>query len=263
MMKKIWVVIVVMLFLGLVFMPAFNSSYVDIQSQRGDEQGEGRKYVKFEVYEFRGKYGYIKTVKEMSLDKLAEFLKKKESIESSTKDLEDRIRLKLQLYKEYDLIDEEYSYEKMKKCFEEQKAYLEGISKRAENMVKKFNDEKKIKLINLMALYSFSITQLSDHFVIGFPLYVILFFGLFKFLAGFIPLPPFISDLWATGWFKSKQFDLATIGLLGEKEKSSWDIDYNILFIGLIGISYLWWHPVKNRGYYDGVGFTAFCSVYE
>jgi hypothetical protein len=249
--KKIFAIGLLFILLNITFMPLIGSSAHYINTDKNNVNN-GEEYFEIEVYNFKGIKGCDKYKKYLPLNELIDFNNKINIIDKNKQTLDEKIKLKLEIYKEYDLISEDYSYEKMEKMLQNQKNYLEKQSKKVNYFIN--NKKYDIKLVNVMNFFVHEMRSYAP-FIIGIPpLWLYL-----KFIIPFISLP----DIWATGYIATDDFSLYTLGLLGEKDARSSGKTHFFYFNGIIGISFVSLDPLNSmKPFYSGVGFSAFSLVF-
>jgi hypothetical protein len=254
-MKKIVISFaIILMFLGLAFIPAINSSFVKINSENEGEQNEDKEYIEVEVYDFKGFYGFEKTVKKLTTKQYNKLKNDLDSIKMRDSSLKTDINQQIQVYKKYNLISNDYSYEQMEKTYNKQKpilrlwAYQSFLNCKFNKSIKKDNCS-----MNLLALSSFEITE-----VVGISIGISPTRFLWPYVFPWYPIP----SLWATALFSGYGFANST-GLLGKKSFNG-EESYSIFFmLGFIGITILISYNqsrVPPFGDFDcfGIGFSAF-----
>lgn len=249
--KKIFAIGLLFILLSITFTPLIGSSALN-KNTDGNNHDKDKEYFEIEVYNFEGIKGYDKYKKYLTLNELIDFHNKIIIIDKNKQTLDEKIKSKLEIYKEYNLISEDYSYEKMEKMFQNQKNYLEKQSKKVNYFIN--NKKYDIKLVNVMNFFAHEMRSYAP-FIIGIPpLWLYL-----KFIIPWLALP----DMWATGYIATGDFSLYTLGLLGEKDVRSSGKTHFFYFNGIIGISFVSLDPLNSmKPIYSGVGFSAFSLVF-
>ena len=252
--KNIVVFGIVLLFLGLALTPTINSSLVNIQSGAEEEQ-EDEEYIEIEVYNFKGKYGFEKIKKKITIQEFKDLQNDFESLKNKQLSIEDKIQQNIQIYKDYSLISEDYSYENIKKMADEQKSYLNRIASIGYFSYKLHRIEENANpvVVNLFSFTAFGMGPVIG-VSLGFPPWRIIWPFVF-------PSIPALS-VWATAAFAggSEEGFLYANGLLGDHITE--DAHFCII-LGFIGVSVFQLIPNYNdltvSTWGTGVGYSAFC----
>jgi hypothetical protein len=257
--KNIVVFGMVLLFLGLAFTPTINSSFVNVNSEGEEEQNEDAEYVEIEVYDFKGKYGFQKTIKNLSISDFHNLKNEDKAINSKKLTIKETVKQTIQLFKKYNLISEEYSYEKIERMANEQKTYLDRIAKigYVSYKINQIKEKTNSIVLNLGSFTAFGMAPVVG-ISLGFPPWRIIWPIVF-------PGVPAISA-WASAAFAGggDYGFLYAKGLMGEQITE--EAHFSIL-LGFIGVSVFYVLPSYNPDdprlitYGAGTGFSAFCAA--
>jgi len=257
--KNVIVFGIVLLFLGLTITPTINSSFVNINSEE-DEQNEDEEYVEVEIYDFKGYYGFEKTVKKLTIDECENLQNDLDSIQIDDLSLETAVKQKIKIVKKYNLIHENYTFDEMQRIFNKQKNFnykmaFGGIIGTKLNQTLK-NDISNT-LYNLLSLITFNIRGV-DGLTFGLPPFRLIW----PWIIPYIPTP----SAWATAWFYG-YVQLSSAGLMGIKSTHETFENHNsLILLGFVGISLLiiepGTYPLEFIPTALGFGYAGFCITY-
>jgi hypothetical protein len=249
--KNVIVFGIVLLFLGLAFTPIINSSFIQIQSEI-EEENDDNEFIEVEVYNFKGKYGYEKTLKQITIKDYQNLIKEQENIESESLSLEDQIKLKIKLFKNFNLLSQDFSYEYMQLCIQDQKSYLQNMANIG-NFLEKIHKEEFKTISNFLCFVFFTCSD-SFGITIGFPPWRV-FWGIG------IPFIPKFS-IWANALISTEQGSIETIGIDGYRYLDSLSF---VLLYGFIGCLIILAIPDFESSEINtreiAFGFSAYCMA--